>query len=59
MALRLSEGLGSTGDDRFYSMTVWVDHEAGVVVGAIFWPWPGTTVVLAPVKKRLLVELMH
>ena len=59
LALPLTEGLGSTVDDRLHAMTIWIDHEASIVVGAIVRPWPRATVVFASVQKRLLVELVH
>ena len=59
MALRLSEGLGSTLDDCFDAMTVRIDYEASIVVGAVVGPWSRAAVVSASMQKRLLVELVH
>jgi len=59
LVLGLSEGLGSTVDDRFHAVTVWVNNEAGVVVLAIGRPRSRAAVVLTSVQKRLPMELVY
>ena len=59
MAVRLNDWLGGTVDDCFDAMTVRIDYEASIVVGAVVGPWSRAAVVSASMQKRSLVELVH
>jgi len=53
-------GLGrSTVDDRLYAVTIWIDCEAGVIVGAVVRPRAWTSVVAASVQECLSMKLVH